>query len=163
MTEKMYTAEELRDRVRGAVEHRAMWMGLIYLEGKKVGYDAEGIIRAAITRMGEIQGGMVKEQLENPDDVRQFRAGFMNPVTSSVFAIDIKNEEQNDLKVEFNYCALVEGWKKLGVDQETMELLCDIAMDGDRAIARTMGYGFELGDTIAQKCPVCKIRFSKEK
>ena len=162
MSEKMYTTEELRDTVRSAVEHRAMWMGLMYLEAKKVGYDAEGIMRAAITRMGEIQGNMIKEQLENPDDVRQFRGSFLPPVASSVFAIDVKNEEANDLKIEFNYCALVEGWKKLGLDQETMALLCDMAMDGDRAIARTMGYGFELGDTIAQKCPVCKIRFSKE-
>jgi hypothetical protein len=40
-------------------------------------------------------------------------------------------------------------------------LLCDIAMDGDRGIAEVMGLKLELGETIAQGCPACKLHFHK--
>ena len=35
---------------RAAIEHRALWMGLIYDEARKQGADAEAICRAAPTR-----------------------------------------------------------------------------------------------------------------
>ena len=47
--------------------------------------------------------------------------------------------DHDNLKVEFNYCALVNAWKKLGFDDEKIALLCDIAMEGDRGIAEVMG------------------------
>lgn len=153
--------EEKRDLVRGAIEHRATWMALMYLEAKKEGCDAEKITRAAIRQTGLIQGANVKKSLENSEDITQFQKEFLSPIVSEVFAIDFKEVEPENLKIEFNYCALVEGWKKLDLDDETIALLCDMAMDGDRAIAEAMGYEFDLGDTIAEKCDTCNIKFYK--
>ena len=41
--------------------------------------------------------------------------------------------------------------------------LCDIAMDGDRNIAKAMGFDFHLDDTIANGCPTCQVTFRKKK
>ena len=47
--------------------------------------------------------------------------------------------DKDNLKVDFHYCALVSAWKKLGVDDAKIAKFCDIAMDGDRGIAESMG------------------------
>jgi hypothetical protein len=75
--------------------------------------------------------------------------------------MDVKDLNRDNLIVEFNYCPLINAWKKLGIDDETCELLCDMAMDGDRGIAEAMGYKFDLTDTIAKGCSTCKLHFHK--
>ena len=57
---------------RGAVEHRATWMGLIYDELKKDGIDPEPAFRRAIKRCGNIHGANFKAACSNPDDCRDF-------------------------------------------------------------------------------------------
>ncbi|MDR1932544.1 MAG: L-2-amino-thiazoline-4-carboxylic acid hydrolase, partial [Spirochaetales bacterium] len=64
-------------------------------------------------------------------------------------------------RTEFHYCALVNAWQKLGFDDKTCALLCDMAMDGDRGIAEIMGLKFQLGDAIARGHNECKLRFYK--
>lgn len=163
--EKMYTLEEVRDKVRAAIEHRATWMALMYLEMKKAGVaNAEQITRSAISQTGEMHGKAMRAAIENPEDIRRFKEHFMHPVNRALFGVDVVKNMPEELELEFGYCALVEGWKKLGVEQETLELLCDMAMDGDRGIARGMGYDFELGDTIAKRgCNSCQMRYFHEK
>lgn len=60
--------------------------------------------------------------------------------------------------IDFHYCALVKVWKKLGFDDKTCALLCDIAMDGDRGIAEVMELRLEFGRTIEQGCPNCALK-----
>ena len=74
----------------------------------------------------------------------------------------VKNDAEN-LEIEFHYCPLLAAWQKLGFDDETCAKLCDIAMDGDRNIAKAMGYDFELGKTIAKGDPICEVNFRKKK
>jgi hypothetical protein len=71
------------------------------------------------------------------------------------------NSDENSLNIDFHYCALVNAWQKLGIDDKTCELLCDMAMDGDRSIAEVMGFTFDLGNTIAKGCGDCKLHFKK--
>jgi len=74
---------------------------------------------------------------------------------------DDASHKAASLNIDFHFCALVNAWKKLGLDDKTCALLCDMAMDGDRSIAEVMGLQFELGRTIAQGCPDCQLRFRK--
>ena len=47
---------------------------------------------------------------------------------------------------------------------EEMAELCDIAMEGDRAVGASFdAFEFTLGETIAQGCPACQIRFDRVK
>ena len=55
-------------------------------------------------------------------------------------------------------------WKKLGLPEEELPELCDIAMDGDRGIISTFDqFTFNLGKTIAKGDDVCEIRIDKVK
>lgn len=150
---------EKTNAIRAAIQHRATWMGLMFLEMEKAGCDAEKITREAIKKTGLIHGSELKQKCKNPEDIRDFKEGFLKKDTINLFEMDVKTVEEKELYVEFHYCALVEAWLKLGIDQEKINLLCDIAMDGDRGIAEAMGFEFELTDTIAKGCETCNIRF----
>lgn len=154
--------DEKVNLVRAAIEHRATWMGLMYLEAKKNGCDAEKITRAAIRKTGHIHGKRIKDSLADPTDMTYFKEAFLTPIVLKNFEMDVKELDDENLVVEFNYCPLVSAWQKIGInDEETLEFLCDAAMDGDRGIAEVMGLNFVLTDTIAKGCETCKLHFYK--
>ncbi len=158
---KKQQEDDLTEMMRAAIEHRATWMALTYLEAKESGCDAEKITRAAIRKTGNLAGKKIKEAMENKDSLVDFRYAFLSSQVLKNFEMDIKELVEDTFKVEFNYCALVNAWQKLDIDDETIDLLCDMAMDGDRGIAEAIGVSFELGDTIAKGCATCKLHFKK--
>jgi hypothetical protein len=150
---------------RKQIEHRATWMALIYDEMVKAGIDGEAVIRRAIKRCGRIHGEELKGRCANPNSIEDFKKAFLSDVGMKTFEMRVVDGGAADtaasLNIDFHFCALVNAWKKLGFDDKTCALLCDMAMDGDRSIAETMGLQFELGRTIAQGCPDCQLRFRK--
>lgn len=146
---------------RAQIEHRATWMGLIYDEMKKAGMDAEGVIRKAIKRCGNMHGENFKKMCVDPKNCEDFRKVFLQDLVINTFNMDSIGADKDNVNVDFHYCALISAWQKLGFDDETCALLCDMAMDGDRGIAEAMGFKFELTDTIANGCSSCKLHFHK--
>ncbi len=146
---------------RKAIGHRATWMGLTYQAGVEAGVDAEGIARKAIAKTGCIDGENIKAACTDASDCRQFKEAFLNDLAKTTFQMEFPEVTEDDLKIEFHYCPLLAAWQKLGFDDETCAKLCDMAMDGDRNIAKTVGLKLDLTDTIAQGCPTCKLHFHK--
>ena len=153
--------DELAMVNRAQIEHRALWMGLIYDELKKEGLDAEGITRRAIKRCGNFHGELFKKDCSDPRNLEKFKEVFPPSLAVRSFNMHPIEADMDNLRIEFHYCALVSAWKKLGFDDETCDLLCDIAMEGDRGIAEAMGYKLSLTDTIAKGCASCKLHFYK--
>ena len=157
--------DELAAVNRKQIEHRATWMALIYDEMVKAGIDGEAIIRRAIKRCGQIHGKDMKERCDDPNNIEDFKKAFLSDVGMKTFEMQVVNDDASNkaasFNIDFHFCALVNAWKKLGLDDKTCALLCDMAMDGDRSIAEVMGLQFDLGRTIAQGCPDCQLRFRK--
>jgi hypothetical protein len=158
----MSKTTEIAEVNRAQIEHRATWMGLIYDEMVKSGIDAEPIIRRAIKRCGRIHGGNIKKRCADPENCGDFRNAFLSDLVEKTFDMRPIIADQNSLSVDFHCCALISAWQKLGFDDKTCELLCDMAMDGDRGIAEVMGLTLELNETIAKGCADCKLRFRKQ-
>lgn len=156
--------EEVINVNRSQIEHRATWMGLIYDEMVKAGVDAEPIVRRAIKRTGLMHGEHFRKQCADPNNCVDFKNAFLgteeNVGPRTFHMTDIKADHDN-MTVDFHYCALVSAWQKLGFDDETIALLCDMAMEGDRGIAEVMGLELSLTDTIAKFCETCKLHFHK--
>lgn len=149
------------EMMRKNFEHRATWMGLIYDEGRKRGIDLEEIIRAAVRKTGHIHGERYKAILKEKGDVGEFVNAFLDDNGIRCFQMQLSETNPEKMTVDFGYCPLVSAWLKLGFDQETIAKLCDIAMDGDRGIAETVGVEFDLGETIAKGHHCCELRFGK--
>jgi hypothetical protein len=146
---------------RAQIEHRATWMGLIYDELVQAGVDAEPIMRRAIKRCGRIHGEGLKKACSNDQDCGAFGKVFLSDLVIDTFAMHPITADKDNLNVDFHYCPLISAWRKLGFDDETCALLCDIAMEGDRGIAESMGLTLELKETIAQGCSDCKLHFHR--
>ena len=69
--------------------------------------------------------------------------------------------EYDEAPITFNYCPLVSAWEKMNLDDDTIALLCDIAMDGDRGLAKAMGFELDITDTIAKGCKTCELYYHK--
>jgi hypothetical protein len=157
----MNKAAEIVEVNRTQIEHRATWMGLIYDEMVKAGIDAEPIVRRAIKRCGRIHGENIKKHCADPGNCGDFRNAFLSDLVEKTFDMRPIVADRNSLAVDFHCCALVNAWQKLGFDDKTCELLCDMAMDGDRGIAEVMGLTLELNETIAKGCADCRLRFRR--
>lgn len=155
------TDDEMVNKMRGTFEHRATWMGLMYDEARKKGINLEEVCRAAISKTGTLHGLRINEN-KPTDSPADFRDTFLDKMGQDMFEMEITKTDDEELHVEFNYCALVNAWLKLGFDDETIETLCDMAMDGDRGIAEANGLEFTLGDTIAKGCKTCNLTFKKK-
>ena len=146
---------------RAQIEHRAMWMGLIYDEMKKAGVDAEAILRKAIRRCGTIHGEAHREKCSEGGNCEEFRKVFPSDLGVQTFNMNPVTADRENIRLDFHYCALVAAWQKLGFDDDACDLLCDIAMEGDRGIADAMGLKLDLTETIAKGCDTCKLHFHK--
>jgi hypothetical protein len=148
---------------RNAIEQRATWMGLSYEAAKGSGVDGEQILRSAVAQTGCLHGVLVKNKLSEPVKLYEFADIFLTSVGIKTFEMEIKTKTENSLEIRFHYCPLVSGWLKAGIPVEDIPKLCDIAMDGDRNIAKTVGVSFSLGKTIAAGDHSCEVDFFKMK
>ncbi|MTI62076.1 MAG: hypothetical protein FH762_19195 [Firmicutes bacterium] len=152
--------EEHINDMRGALEHRATWFYFLLDEVRKKGLDWDDFARKAIFKCGCFHGD---NKFTDTDDLKEFAAEFANDQVKDIFEMDIVESTDDKFVVEFNYCPLVAAWMKLTDNEEDIDHLCDIAMDGDRGILSTYdNFEFDLQETIASGGDVCKIVISKK-
>lgn len=156
--------DEAVDLLRGAIGHRATWTGLTYAKAEKAGKgeEAETFIREAISQTGEIHGAAIKSRCADPQSVASFADAFVSPNVVKTFEMEFKTKTADRLDLEFHHCPLLKAWQDLGIDDATCAKLCDMAMDGDRGIAKAMGLEFHLGGTIAKGERTCEVSFFKK-
>ena len=83
---------------RGAVEHRATWMALLYDQAKKQGADAEKMCREALRKCGHIHGdNMYKPQCEDPESAADFGKAFFSGQGAKNMEIDVLEATHDDL------------------------------------------------------------------
>ncbi len=109
-----------------------------------------------------MHGDGIKERMDTEGSMVSFGETFFTEDVRKIFEIEVKKLDESELVLEYGHCPLVAAWKQIGVDDEVMAKLCDIAMSGDRGIASRFGeFEFELGKTIAEGHPVCEVKFSR--
>lgn len=153
--------EQATQDLRGAIEHRATWFYLLLDEARKAGLDWDDFARKAIFRCGCFHGDV---KFSKTEDLPKFANEFANENVKKIFEMDIKELNDEQFVVEFNYCPLVAAWTKLTDNEEDIAHLCDIAMDGDRGIIHEFpAFTFDLAKpTIAEGGSVCRITIAKK-
>lgn len=153
-------SSEKIDLLRNAIEHRATWAALLIKEACKRGLDTS-FAHDAIFKCGAFHG---LNKYPRTDDLEEFAKAFANEDVVGVFEMEMKENNAEHLHIDFHYCPLVNAWLKLGLPEEDLPELCEIAMDGDRGIISTYDkFEFTLGDTIAKGNDVCQVRIDKVK
>lgn len=149
---------------RGHIEQRAEWFYLLIDEARKHGHgDWEEIARAAINRCGCIRGAAFFEDVQNKSNFKEIGEVFVNSPNGVLFEREMVRIDDDGIEMHFHYCPLVNAWRKLTDDDKLMEVLCDIAMDGDRGMFSNLdGVKFTLDGTIAEGKPYCRILLTKD-
>ncbi|MBI9108150.1 MAG: L-2-amino-thiazoline-4-carboxylic acid hydrolase [Spirochaetales bacterium] len=149
------------ESIRNAIEHRAAWMYFLLDEAKKRGLEWEDFGREAILRCGRFHG---QTKFPDTENMKVFGEAFATEELKKVFDMNVVQCDEEAFTVEFNYCPLVSSWMKHTGDEKDIELLCDIAMDGDRGIVEEYpGFSFDLQSTIACGDDVCRLTITKSK
>lgn len=148
--------------MRGMFEHRALWMYYLLQDAKKTGNIEWEQLRGAIHSCGVYQGEKLNCACGNDNNCKKFKEAWLPDNCLALFDMEIVNLDDNHLGIDYHYCPLVSAWQKLGCTDEEISRLCDIAMDGDRGIADSMNYTFDLQTSIAKGDPVCSVRFTRK-
>lgn len=158
------TDDPIANARRGCNETRGAWMALFYLEAKERGIDLEPVMRSAIRKYGQMNGKTERERFpEETLTARAYGRYFVSRSAPNTFEKEVCEDTEDGFVVDFHYCSLLSAWQKLGLDDETCALLCDIAMEGDRGVAEGLGLDFTLDQTIAQGCDVCRLCYHTKK
>ncbi|MEG1509176.1 MAG: L-2-amino-thiazoline-4-carboxylic acid hydrolase [Clostridia bacterium] len=150
---------KLLQTIRGQLEQRAIWLAVLSEEAKKNGVDIADFGREAIFKCGCMQG---KDLAKGSNNLKDLKKGLFSKGARMVFEMDIKESTEDKLSIDFHYCPLVKGWQKMGLSDEEIARLCDVAMCGDRGIASQFGAKLNLEKVIAKGDPICQIRFVRD-
>ncbi|MHA1699589.1 MAG: L-2-amino-thiazoline-4-carboxylic acid hydrolase [Promethearchaeota archaeon] len=132
MTRPSYEIDEKTKAERSRIEDRALWLYFLFKEMEKdLGREkAEEIARRAIFAYGEYKDDLAG----NPSTPSEFIEKHAKGSNPAVFEKEIPETDDPNIKCfRMYYCALKSAWEKLGVTDEELDMLCDIAMEGDRA------------------------------
>ena len=84
------------------------------------------------------------------DSVRESQVYEMDPVSAS----------RAEFIVLFHYCPYVNCWRQQGRGASEIETLCDICMEGDRALTDAFpGLHLEVQTALARGDAACRLRF----
>ena len=146
--------------IRELLEHRAFWLYLLVDEAEKRGLDPEEFASAAITRCGISQGTDLQKK-SGTKSLKGLRKTLFTRAARWVFEMDLVENTDDTLYLDFHYCPLVKAWQKAGCSDEEIARLCDIAMCGDHGIGSCFDARLELPKAIAKGDDVCALRYIK--
>lgn len=146
--------------IRELLEHRSLWLYLLCDEAQKKGLVWEDFACDAVKRCGSYQGAELVSKGKTRS-LKGLKKVLFGRVARMVFEMKIKESTDDTLYLDFHYCPLVKSWQKQNCSDSEIERLCDIAMCGDRGIARSYGAVLDLPKTIARGDGICELRFRK--
>jgi hypothetical protein len=149
---------EVVQKVRAAIEDRALYLALLYRSFSKVvpADQAEKLAREAIFEYGRLRGAKDSEAMTPERWVDSHMAKGSGAVFESRI---VKGEEC--CNQEMTYCPLMKAWRELGCSAEEMDLLCDIAMEVDRGRAAYHGLSVDMPKRIGKGDSFCQLVLRK--
>ncbi|MDR2246795.1 MAG: L-2-amino-thiazoline-4-carboxylic acid hydrolase [Treponema sp.] len=155
--------DEVTTALRTQCAKRACTMALMLDEAKAAGARGTEYARRAVYKYGRFGGQDIKRKMKNPGDLEEFAEYFGVGLDVNIYEMERLIQDEKRLYIDFHYCPYVAEWLRIDRNHEEIGELCEIAMEGDRAIGDTFdAFTFTLGETIAKGGRICRIRFDKK-
>ena len=146
--------------LRDAVGDRASYLYFLYKEMKASGVEnAEEMAKRAIFQFGQVKVNRMGK-MEEPHDFVVFVNSWP---TRDAIELEVVEDTPDRAEVRFNYCPLVEMWKKLGATPEELGTLCDIAMQVDEGTFSATPIKMNLEKSLAKGEPFCQMILTLKK
>lgn len=153
----MVKNEDTIKKIRDAIKDRAIWFALLYKSFSKVlpPGEVERLAREAIYEFGKLKGKKDGTKI-SPEEWVEKHMTKSGDIFQSEISKGIDFCEQ-----KMNFCPLVEAWRELGLNEEEIDLFCDIAMEGDRGRADFHGILWDIPKRIGKKDSFCQLILKK--
>lgn len=147
------------EALRGCSRSRAMLMYQFLTKAEEYGLDMEKFGREVFNECGCIRA---QKSFPETESIKDFAEVYQTEDWIKTFDTVIRECTDDKLVVNSYYCPLLEAWQELTDDKEKIALICDIAMDGDRALAaRYPNFNFEVPKSLAKGDPYCEVIVTK--
>lgn len=150
---------EVVEKVRAAIKDRAQYLALLFRSYSTVipAEDAKQYARKAIYEFGQIKA----KRDPQPFSPEKWVDKHIAKGSADVFCSRIIKGPDH-CEQQMTFCPLVEAWQELGCNPREIDLLCDIAMEGDRGRAEYHGIPLEIIHRIAKGDAYCCLVLSEK-
>lgn len=146
--------------IRELLEHRALWLYVLTDQARQAGLPPDAYASRAVTRCGLFQGKQLVAK-GGTTSLKGLKKTLFNKPAQWVFEMKVRRSTDDNLDIDFHYCPLVAAWQQQGCNAEEIHQLCEMAMSGDRGIARSFGCHMDLRTAIARGDSHCEVRFAR--
>lgn len=135
------------EAMRGMIKDRGGYLYYLAKEAQQSDPNWEAAFRKALTQYGCMRFCNSFSEVKGLDD---FAETYLKPLTKKIFDSDIIERDEKHLVIKAGYCPLMHAWVDCGGDDAFVAKLCDIAMDGDRAMVNSIpALNFSLRRSLA--------------
>jgi predicted ArsR family transcriptional regulator len=156
--------ETLKQQIVDAYKKRAMVYYYLFDEMEKAFGQAEAqkIFKQATYRLGQdIQKQYA--QFLNQDDFQGLAAYFRDssPLNGELFHPEIEGVDQGGAILTMKSCPLVSAWKELGLSDQKIQTLCDVASAIDYGTFETDKTALSFTHQLGKKDSLCRLTIQK--
>ncbi len=152
------------EQMRGLIKDRGSYLYYLVAAAREAGVDWEIIARKGLTAYGCAKFSMHFSDIQGLND---FIGRYLSDTTGKIFDSFLIERDEEHLVIRAGYCPLMHAWVDAGASDEEVKKLCDIAMDGDRAMVNSIpGIGFSLRKSLAfgdDQCEFVVVKEEKDK
>ena len=142
----------------------AMKSGMNALEFEKRGIPYEEVYRATSRELAARNAANFRAHMTDTNDLRQWCAAMTGAKLGvEAFGMEVLENTEECFAMDMHHCPHLQGWLNLGCSDEMCAKLCDMAMEGDFAMAEAMGYTLENPMRLANGDCACRVIYRRKK
>ena len=134
------------------------------MEFEKRGIAYEDVYRTTSRELAQKNAANFRAKMTNTDDLRQWGAAMTGAKLGvEAFGMEVLESTEDCFAMDMHFCPHLKGWQEMGCSDEMCAKLCDMAMEGDFAMAKAMGYELENPLRLANGDCVCRVIYRRKK
>lgn len=134
------------------------------MEFEKRGIPYEDVYRTTSRQLAVRNAETFRSRMTDTNDLRQWGSAMTAAKLGvEAFGMEVRENTQECFSMDMHYCPHLQGWLNMGCSDEMCAKLCDMAMEGDFAMAHAMGYELENPLRLANGDSVCRVIYRRKK
>lgn len=131
------------------------------VEFEKRGIPYEDVYRTTSRMMAKETAANFRANMADPEDLTELAKQMTVPLGREAFGMEILENTKDCFAMDMHYCPHLQGWLNLGLSDEMCAKLCDLAMEGDFAMAKELGFDFENPSRLANGDATCRVIYRR--
>ena len=147
---------------RSALAAAAKKSGLNAVEFERLGIPYEEVYRSSSRKLAKENAERFRAHMEDTKDLRQWGAQMTPELGREAFGMEVLESSEECFAMDMHFCPHLKGWQDLGLSDEMCAKLCDMAMEGDFAMAEAMGFTLENPLRLANGDCACRVIYRRK-